>query len=119
MFRSGERGRRIENLRPVNRRRSLSPRHSQHSDYSSQGAPLQHLMNPPPSKNYQGLPSDDGHYPSNIHYDNAIRRSTEDRPGTPTVSLYFILGMKNILFIIFLYKYYIILFVCIYITISG
>lgn len=48
--RSGERGRRIENLRPVNRRRSLSPRHSQHSDYSSQGAPLQHLMNPPPSK---------------------------------------------------------------------
>lgn len=110
MFRSGERGRRIENLRPVNRRRSLSPRHSQHSDYNSQGAPLQHLMNPPPSKNYQGLSSDDGHYPSNIHYDNAIRRSTEDRPGTPTVSLiYFILGMKNILFIIFLYKYYVII----------
>lgn len=85
-FRSGERGRRMENLRPLSRRRSLSPRHSQHSDYSPQGALLPHLMNPPPSKSYQGLPPDDGHYPPNMHYDSAIRRSTEDRPGTPTVS---------------------------------
>lgn len=86
-FRSGERGRRMENLRPVSRRRSLSPRHSQHNDYGSQGAPMPHLMNPPPSKSYQGLPPDDGHYPPSMHYENAIRRSTEDRPGTPTVSV--------------------------------
>lgn len=109
-FRSGERGRRIENLRPVNRRRSLSPRHSQHSDYNSQGAPLPHLMNPPPSKNYQSLPSDDGHYPPNIHYDNAIRRSTEDRPGTPTVSSkYFTLILLKIFHLhIYIYMYIII-----------
>ncbi|RLU15449.1 hypothetical protein DMN91_012443, partial [Ooceraea biroi] len=39
--RSGERGRRIENLRPLNRNRnrSLSPRHSQHDEYPSSSAP--------------------------------------------------------------------------------
>lgn len=86
-YRSGERGRRMENLRTVSRRRSLSPRHSQHSDYSSQGTTLPHVMNQPPSKTYQGMPPDDGHYSSTMHYDSGMRRSTEDRPGTPTVSM--------------------------------
>lgn len=89
MYRSGERGRRIENLRPLNRRRSLSPRHSQHSDYPSSSTVLPHLMNPPPSKSYQGHLADDGHYPPAMHYESAIRRSNEDRPGTPTVSLHY------------------------------
>ncbi|XP_032669076.1 E3 ubiquitin-protein ligase RBBP6 isoform X2 [Odontomachus brunneus] len=83
--RSGERGRRIENLRPLNRRRSLSPRHSQHSDYPSSSGVPPHLMNPTPSKGYQGHLGDDGHYPPAMHYDSGIRRSNEDRPGTPTV----------------------------------
>lgn len=44
-------------------------------------------MNPPPSKGYQGHLTDDGHYPpSTMHYDSGIRRSNEDRAGTPTVS---------------------------------
>jgi len=86
--RSGERGRRIENLRPLNhnRNRSLSPRHSQHGEYPSSSAVLSHLMNPPSSKGYQGHLADDGHYPPTMHYDSGIRRSNEDRAGTPTVS---------------------------------
>lgn len=45
-------------------------------------------MNPPPSKGYQGHLADDGHYPPAMHYDSGIRRSNEDRAGTPTVSEY-------------------------------
>lgn len=51
-------------------------------------------MNPPPSKGYQGHLADDGHYPPAMHYDSGIRRSNEDRPGTPTVSEHFITNDK-------------------------
>ena len=83
--RSGEHGRRRENLRTVTRRRSLSPRQSHHGDYQGGSGP--HMMNPPHSKTYSNHPGNDGHYQHHMHYDSSIRRSTEDRPGTPTVSI--------------------------------
>jgi len=55
-------------------------------------------MNPPPSKGYQSHLTDDGHYPPAMHYDSTIRRSNEDRAGTPTVRIYifpFILRYEN------------------------
>lgn len=74
---------RVENPRPMSRRRSLSPRNSHQGDsYQSQS----HNYNPGP-KNYQGHGSNDSHYPPMMHYDSSMRRPNEDRPGTPTVSL--------------------------------
>lgn len=84
-LRSNERGRRIENLRTVSRRRSLSPRRSQRGEYPHSGPPS-HMVNHSMSKNYQRPPPGEGHYPPPMQYDPGIRRSTEDRPGTPTVS---------------------------------
>lgn len=64
------------NIRPMNsRRRSLSPRNNTH-DY-----PMHQATG---HKNYQGMPNDNRYHQS--HYDSNIRRSTEDRAGTPTVS---------------------------------
>uniref|UniRef100_A0A0C9RHS3 Rbbp6_0 protein n=1 Tax=Fopius arisanus TaxID=64838 RepID=A0A0C9RHS3_9HYME len=78
--RTGDGGRRIENIRSMNRRRSLSPR--QRQDYQTHGTPLPHMMNQ--SKGYQNMPTGNQRY-SSMHYDSQLRRSTEDRPGTPTV----------------------------------
>lgn len=36
-------------------------------------------------KNYQGMANDNRYHPA--HYDPNLRRSTEDRAGTPTVSI--------------------------------
>jgi hypothetical protein len=70
------------NIRPPSRRRSLSPRNSQHPDYpmhQSQGH----------NKNYQAHMSGDSRYHQPpMHYDPNLRRSTEDRAGTPTVSIF-------------------------------
>lgn len=85
MLRSGDQGRRRGGLRKVNRRRSLSPRQSHQGDY--QGGSGSHMMNPPHSKGYSNHPGSDGHYQHHSHYDSGIRRSTEERPGTPTVSI--------------------------------
>ena len=68
-------------MRPPNRRRSLSPRNSQHSEY-----PMHQGQSH--TKGYQGHLSSDSRYhpPPSMHYDSNLRRSTEDRAGTPTVS---------------------------------
>ena len=73
---------RVDNVRPMNRRRSLSPRNSHQMDYPRQGHPMNH----PGPKNYPAHGSNDPHYPPVIHYDSSLRRTNEDRPGTPTVS---------------------------------
>lgn len=65
-------------MRSGNKRQSLSPRNSQQSEYAMH----------PGSKSYQGHMAGENRYHSQqMHYDSNLRRSTEDRAGTPTVSV--------------------------------
>lgn len=71
------------------RRRSYSrdthrDRQSHHGDYQGGGSGS-HMINQSHSKSYSNHPGSDGHYQHHMHYDSGIRRSTEDRAGTPTV----------------------------------
>ena len=64
-------------MRPPSRRKSLSPKNSQNSDYST----IQQ------AKSYQNhIPPENRFHPQHsVHYDPNLR-PVEDRAGTPTVS---------------------------------
>ncbi|XP_058795388.1 E3 ubiquitin-protein ligase RBBP6 isoform X3 [Phymastichus coffea] len=63
-------------IRPPSRRRSLSPPNSDYPKSSYQA---------PPSGHPSASTADGRYMPAPVHYDPNIRRSTEDRAGTPTV----------------------------------
>lgn len=73
---------RVESIRPSSRRRSLSPRNNQSSDYH-------HFEKPYPAH----IPSD-GRYHAPMppmHYDPNLRTSVDNRAGTPTVGFNFVI----------------------------
>ncbi|KAK0161701.1 hypothetical protein PV327_008120 [Microctonus hyperodae] len=75
---------RVGNLRPTSKRRSLSPKQSHRINY-----PIKNTSVPQsiiPTNEYSNLPpTDTSRYTSNVDCLSGIRRSSEDRSGTPTV----------------------------------
>ncbi|XP_008560490.1 E3 ubiquitin-protein ligase RBBP6 isoform X2 [Microplitis demolitor] len=82
--RSGD-NRRTDNVRPVTKRRSLSPRQSRRNDYPIHNAPTHQPINS--VKGYQNIPSSNStQYNTNTqHYDSEIRRTDEDPNSAPVM----------------------------------